>query len=158
MRDANFEVIAEGLLFSEGPIVMPDGSVLFVELLRGTLTRAWGNGKTEVVAEVGGGPNGAALGPDGAVYITNNGGFVWTRNSQGEPVTFGEVPHDYTGGRIERIVLSTGQVERLYDTVDGHGLKAPNDWSSIRPVGSGSRIWAVCTSDTATTAASLRCG
>src|SRR4051812_50130903 len=69
----DFEVVAEGLQFPEGPIVMQDGSVILVEIARGTLTRAW-NGRTEVVAHLGGGPNGAAIGPDEAVYVCNNGG------------------------------------------------------------------------------------
>ena len=72
----DFEVIAEGLQFPEGPIAMQDGSVVLVEIARGTLTRVW-NGRTEVVAQLGGGPNGAAIGPDGAVYVCNNGGFEW---------------------------------------------------------------------------------
>ena len=63
---SNFEVIATGLQFPEGPIVMPDGSVILVEIQRKTLTRVW-KGRQEVIANIGGGPNGAALGPDGAV-------------------------------------------------------------------------------------------
>src|SRR5262249_58616276 len=44
------EIIAEGLQFPEGPIIMPDGSVILVEIRRGTLSRAW-NGKIEVIAD-----------------------------------------------------------------------------------------------------------
>ncbi len=61
------KIVAEGLAFPEGPIAMPDGSVILVEIKRGTITRVW-NGKTEIIATPGGGPNGAALGPDGALY------------------------------------------------------------------------------------------
>jgi len=68
------KVIAEGLRFPEGPIAMADGSVLLVEIARGTLSRVR-DGRVEVVADLGGGPNGAAIGPDGACYVCNNGGF-----------------------------------------------------------------------------------
>jgi gluconolactonase len=34
---------------------------------------------------------------------------------------------DYSGGRIERVDLATGRFERLFDTVEGHGLRGPND-------------------------------
>jgi gluconolactonase len=67
--------IASGLKFPEGPIAMADGSVILVEIARGTLTRVWGQGKSEVIATLGGGPIGAALGPAGAVYVCNNGVF-----------------------------------------------------------------------------------
>jgi gluconolactonase len=122
----NFETVAEGVQFPEGPIAMPDGSVLFVEMIPGTLTRAWGNGRKEVVAQVGEGPNGAALGPDGAVYICNNGGVDITRNAAGDLV-FGPVPRNYTGGHIDRVDLATGRVERLYEYCNGFRLSAPND-------------------------------
>ena len=69
--------IASGLRFPEGPIAMADGSVVLVEIARGTLSRVTPAGKVEVIAELGGGPNGAALGPDGKVYVCNNGGFNW---------------------------------------------------------------------------------
>ena len=61
--------IARGLQFPEGPIAMDDGSVLLVEIARGTLTRVTPDGRVSVVADLGGGPNGAAIGPDGALHI-----------------------------------------------------------------------------------------
>ena len=67
--------ITTGLLFPEGPIAMPDGSVVLVEIARRTLTRVLPDGKQEIVATPGGGPNGAAIGPDGKCYVCNNGGF-----------------------------------------------------------------------------------
>ncbi len=119
-----FEVLATGLQFPEGPIAMPDGSVILVEIQRGTLTRVW-NGRCEVIAEIGGGPNGAALGPDGAVYITNNGGFEY-HNVGGLNIP-GHAAKNYTSGRIERVDLATGKVERLYDKIGAHKLSGPND-------------------------------
>ena len=117
--------IASGLRFPEGPIAMPDGSIILVEIERGTLTRCWGDGKTEVIAETGGGPNGAAIGPDGAVYICNNGGFEWTE-ALGLLIP-GHQPEDYSGGRIERVDLATGKVDILYTECGGNPLRGPND-------------------------------
>ncbi|WP_395645708.1 SMP-30/gluconolactonase/LRE family protein [Terricaulis sp.] len=120
----SFEVIASGLQFPEGPIVMPDGSVIVVEIKRGTLTRCWKD-KTEVIAKPGGGPNGAALGPDGAIYLCNNGGFAW-HEINGLTIP-GLAADDYETGRIERVDLNTGKVERVYEGVGGNKLRGPND-------------------------------
>jgi gluconolactonase len=119
------EIIAEGLGFPEGPIAMADGSVILVEIRRGALTRVWGGGKSEVIATLGGGPNGAAIGPDGAVYVCNNGGFRWFERD-GVVIPHG-TPDDYSGGRIERVDLSTGKVERVYDRCGEFALRGPND-------------------------------
>ena len=59
--------IASGLRFPEGPVAMADGSVILVENAGGRLTRVEPNGRKETLVETGGGPNGAAIGPDGAV-------------------------------------------------------------------------------------------
>ena len=53
--------IASGLRFPEGPVAMPDGSVILVEIAAGRVTRIRADGSTETVAETGGGPNGAAF-------------------------------------------------------------------------------------------------
>jgi len=104
---------------------MPDGSVLLVEIKRGTLTRVSADGSKEVVAELGGGPNGVAIGPDGAAYVCNNGGFSW-HDTAGFLIP-GNQPDDYSGGRIERVDLSTGEVTTLYTECGGHRLRGPND-------------------------------
>ena len=121
----DFELVADGLGFPEGPVVMSDGSVIVVEIQKGQISRHWGKGKSEVVTTPGGGPNGLAIGPDGALWCCNNGGFQWS-NVEGLLIP-GNAADDYSGGRIERIDLSTGKVERVLDTVDGNKLKGPND-------------------------------
>ena len=117
--------IATGLQFPEGPIAMPDGSVILVEIRRGTLSRVRPDGTIDVVAKTGGGPNGAAIGPDGAVYVCNNGGFEW--HDLGGLVVPGNQAKDYSGGRIERVDLKTGRVQVLYTECDSHPLRGPND-------------------------------
>ena len=122
----DLQVVAEGLQFPEGPIAMRDGSVVLVEIRRRTLTRVLPSGRTEVIAELGGGPNGAAVGPDGAVYVCNNGGFNWLTRADGSTVPHGIAP-DYKGGFIQRVDLATGRFETLYTECDGRRLRGPND-------------------------------
>ena len=119
------DIVTTGLKFPEGPIALPDGSVLVVEIARGTLSRVTPAGNVEVVAEPGGGPNGAAIGPDGKCYVCNNGGFEWTeRRGRIYP---GDQATDYRTGRIERIDLDTGAVEVLYESAGDVPLRGPND-------------------------------
>jgi len=117
--------ITSGLRFPEGPIAMADGSVVLVEIERGTLSRVQPDGSIEVIADLGGGPNGAAMGPDGAIYVCNNGGFKW-REGDGILAPAG-TPDDYAGGRIERIDLQSGEFDILYRECDGYKLNGPND-------------------------------
>ncbi|TRW16746.1 SMP-30/gluconolactonase/LRE family protein [Glacieibacterium frigidum] len=118
-------IVAEGLAFPEGPVWCADGSVIVVEIRAGRITRVHPDGCTSVIATPGGGPNGAAIGPDGALYVCNNGGFGWT--DMGDLALPGGAAADYTTGRIERVDLATGKVERLYDSCDGVPLSGPND-------------------------------
>ena len=117
-------VLAEGLKFPEGPIAMPDGSIVLVEIARGTLSRVT-DGDIRVIADLGGGPNGAAIGPDGRCYVCNNGGFAWVE--RGNRIYPGEQDDDYSGGRIEAVNLDTGEAEVLYTHCDGLPLRGPND-------------------------------
>lgn len=119
------KVVAEGLEFPEGPVAMPDGSVVVVEIKSGTIARCAPDGTVTRIADVGGGPNGAALGPDGHLYVCNNGGFQWY---EAEGMTApGPQPENYIGGRIQRVNVETGAVEDVYTECDGHPLRGPND-------------------------------
>ncbi|HYE91461.1 MAG TPA: SMP-30/gluconolactonase/LRE family protein [Terriglobales bacterium] len=117
--------LAAGLRFPEGPIAMADGSIVLVEIERQTLSRVTPDGKVHVIAKLGGGPNGAAMGPGGKIFVTNNGGFEWVeRPGKLFPATQAK---DYAGGRIEVVDPETGKFDTLYDACDGRKLRGPND-------------------------------
>jgi gluconolactonase len=118
--------MASGLAFPEGPIALADGSVIVVEIEGGRLTRVLPSGKKEVIANLGGGPNGAAIGPDGKCYVCNNGGFAWHKDSRDYLRPTGRA-ENYTTGRIEQVDIDTGVVRTLYESCDGIPLKGPND-------------------------------
>jgi gluconolactonase len=118
--------VATGLQFPEGPVWMPDGTVLCVELKRRTVDRIHPDGRIETIATPGGSPNGLAIGPDGAAYVCNSGGWDFV-DIMGMTVTSTLQPSDYSGGRIERVDLDTGGVRVLYTECDGHPLMGPND-------------------------------
>lgn len=123
---ANMRILAEGLRFPEGPVAMPDGSIILTEIEAGRITRVAPDGQKQVIATPGGGPNGLAIGPDGKLYCCNNGGFNYVE-SNGMLAPHG-IADDYSGGRIERIDIATGAVETLYKSGDfGCTLRGPND-------------------------------
>jgi gluconolactonase len=118
--------VTSGLRFPEGPVALADGSVLVVEIESRRLTRVEADGRKTTVSQHSGGPNGAAIGPDGKVYICNNGGFAWHDDPRHGLRPTGQ-PDDYSGGRIERVDLATGKIETLFTECDGIGLRGPND-------------------------------
>jgi gluconolactonase len=127
------ELICDGLKFPEGPVALDDGTVLVTELRGGTIARVDPDGTVTRLAETGGGPNGMALGPDGFLYICNNGGLLWTDLPNGLSVPGAGLgvgpnqPPGYTSGSIQILDLGSGSIRTLYDSCDGHPLKAPND-------------------------------
>ena len=122
-----FTEVASGLRFPEGPIAMPDGSVLVAEMFGPRLTRVHPDGTVEPIATIPGGPNGAAIGPDAAVYICNNGGCYTETNVNGMCVPDLLGLEQYLGGKIQRVDLDDGTVTDLYTSCDGEALRAPND-------------------------------
>src|SRR5207302_919543 len=105
VKGAVVHEITDGLRFPEGPIAMDDGSVLVVEIEGGALTRVTPDGQRVVVAECGGGPNGAAVGPDGSVYVANDGGLDFmTEDDIRFPYA---LRADNPGGHVQRVHLTT---------------------------------------------------
>ncbi len=116
-------IIAENLGFPEGPVAMPDGSVVLTDIAGGRVVRVAADGAVALLSAAGGGPNGLAIGSDGALVCCNNGGSRYV------PGHFmGQGPaDDYQGGSIQRIDPRTGETRVLYTHCDGQRLSAPND-------------------------------
>ena len=128
IEPANLRVVATGLQFPEGPVAMADGSVILVEIAAGRISRVQPDGSTSVVAETGGGPNGAAIGPDGALYVTNNGGCFDWHELLGLTFPGSPPPASWPGhGSLQRVDVATGEVTVLATECDGNPLRAPND-------------------------------
>lgn len=116
-------VLATDLEFPEGPVALADGSVALVEIAGAKLKIVHPDGRVTVLATLGGGPNGLALGPDGAFYVCNNGGTEYRKGHIG-----GIGPaKDYNGGYIQRVDRNTGEVRVLYAACGPHRLNSPND-------------------------------
>ena len=124
----DLEEVADGLGFPEGPVAMADGSLLFVDIKNETLSRLGVDGRVDVVAEIPGGPNGAAIGPDGAAYVCNNGGaYSFVPFGPGKVTVPMPDPDNFKGGSVQRVDLVTGKVTLLYNSYKGKRLLAPDD-------------------------------
>ena len=117
--------VATGLAFPEGPVVLSDGTVLVMEIADGCITSIDPSGQRKVVARTGGGPNGAAIGPDGRCYVCNNGGMRFHQRDGLLLPGFAE--EDAASGWIDAVDLDSGQVQTLYRECAGQPLNAPND-------------------------------
>jgi gluconolactonase len=115
-------VLASNLGFPEGPVVMPDGSIVLCDGNTGELLR-WDGGSMGTFATTGGSPWGAVLGSDGAVYVTQGGNVPGSPDQSAVP-------------GIQR-VNADGSVEMLSTEIGGHSLAGPNDLA----FGPDGRLW-----------------
>ncbi len=111
-------VLAQGLEFPEGPVWLAPARIAFVEI-RGQRVSLYEHGAVRTLAVTGGGANGATLGPDGALYVANNGGV-----SLG-PEGHWMAPAPITG-RIQRVTL-TGELRDVATRLPGAPPNRPND-------------------------------
>lgn len=126
MSHAETEIVASGLDVPEGPVSCPDGSVIFVEIRGGRVSRLGPDGVVSTVAAWRGGPNGAAFAPDGRLFVCDNGGAEWEHLGG---ALYLPAPHrpDAPTGRIRAVDLRTGEVETVYARCGERLLVAPND-------------------------------
>ncbi|MBX6388140.1 MAG: SMP-30/gluconolactonase/LRE family protein [Frankia sp.] len=118
------EVLARGLQFPEGPVALDDGSVLVVEIEGGALARVSPDGAPSRLP-CGPGPNGAAPGPDGAVYLCDNGGLAFTTE---DGIRFpNALAPGNDGGSVRRADLATGTVEVVFTHVGDRRIGSLND-------------------------------
>ncbi|MBO0894106.1 MAG: SMP-30/gluconolactonase/LRE family protein [Acidimicrobiales bacterium] len=139
MSDVRGRVIATGLGFTEGPIVRQRGDYVVTSVDQGRLYRI-DDGRTSVLAETGGGPNGAVEGADGRIFVAQNG--------RGVPPYEGPRLAGVTGG--VQVVSPEGEVDWVtMDPVSPNDLCFGPDGllyvtDPTRPIGrSNGRLWAV---------------
>jgi gluconolactonase len=115
-------LLASGLGFPEGPVVMGDGRIVLCDGNTGDLL-VYADGIVSTYAHTGGSPWGAVLGSDGAIYVTQGG----------------NVPGSGDAGAVSGIqrVQPGGSVELLFSEVAGYPLYGPNDLA----FGPDGRLW-----------------
>jgi gluconolactonase len=114
MVDERMTVLVEHLASPEGPDVLADGSVVFVETFRCRVSAWDAEGGLRTYADVGGAPNACMAGLDG-LYVTQNGRTAGPWRS----------PHPITPS-IQRIGAD-GSVETVVSSASGEPLQGPND-------------------------------
>jgi gluconolactonase len=110
------ELLAEGLGWAEGPAVLPDGRVCFVETYRSQVS-VWERGKgVSRYSYTAGGPNSCVVGTAGAMYVCQNGGTTgpWRAEEMVTP-------------SIQVIEKEGAKAQIICNEIDGIKFNGPND-------------------------------
>lgn len=110
------ELLAEGLGWAEGPTVLPDGRVCFVETYRSQVSVWDRNNGVSRYAYTAGGPNSCVLGASGEMYVCQNGGTTGPWRAE-EMVTPSIQVIDKEGSKAKIICTE----------IDGKKFNGPND-------------------------------
>lgn len=115
----NHKIHVEGLGFPEGPVLLPDGGIAFVDLTHAKIRR-YRNGAVTEICTLPGAPNGMRLAPDGTLLVCNNGGIGPTslhglRRAEPE-----------INGRLQRVMLD-GEWTDVATELPGARPNRPND-------------------------------
>ncbi|HLG01021.1 MAG TPA: SMP-30/gluconolactonase/LRE family protein [Acidimicrobiia bacterium] len=113
------EVVAEGIHFPEGPVWCPDGALVVTSVSAGALYRIdLAEGRGRLLADTGGGANGAVLASDGGFVVTQNGGI--------DLRSTGVIP-DAPSPRLGRAGLQRVLPDNSVTYLCTDGFHAPND-------------------------------
>ena len=102
--DAPMATIAEGLQFTEGPLWLPDGSILFQDIKAERTYRVDAAGVVSTLRDQTGAANGQTFGPDGRVVFC-----------------------EQNGRRVSTMGLDGSGVGTLVQAWEGRRLNSPND-------------------------------
>jgi gluconolactonase len=110
------ELLADDLGWAEGPAILPDGRVCFVETFRSQVS-VWEQGKgVSQYSYTAGGPNSCALGNAGELYVCQNGGTTgpWRAENMVAPSI--------------QVISAEGKQAEIFSTeIDGIKFNGPND-------------------------------
>lgn len=104
-------VLANDLGFAEGPLLLPDNSVLVGDLANGRINRVMPDGQVRKIVEGPFIPAGLQFGPDGLLYIANMGGL-----KAGDPPA-----------SLMRLNVLTGERTVLVDSFRNKVMRSPDD-------------------------------
>ncbi len=104
VAEGDVETLAAGFQFTEGPLWVPDGSLLFQDAKASRTHRLGPDGTVGVLRDQTRGANGQTFAPDGRIIFC-----------------------EQDGRRVSRMAVDGSGVETVVETWSGQRLNSPND-------------------------------